>query len=165
MEETNNADGVRVVARFFVKGDVRSSKNSRRSVKDGGGTLRVIKGDAAKAYANSSVIEWMRHAKAFREACAGLAQPYSVAFQWHRKTEGSFDHTGPLEMALDCMTGKMFKDQERRNPGICGRASWIDDDDVSRIQPLPLSKVVHAKDAPGVEVILLSGDPLASLSL
>ena len=136
---------------IFIEGDVRSSKNSQRIGRRQDGSPLVMHSKAASAYVTASKPQWMDNADSFKRAAEGLPRPLIVAFQWVRKTKGSFDHTGPLEMVLDCMTGKKFKD-----PSM----SWIKDDTAGDICPIPISKVIHNKDRAGVYITLLEKHPL-----
>jgi len=136
---------------IFIEGDVRSSKNSQRIGRRQDGSPLVMHSKAASAYVTASKPQWRDNADSFKRAAEGLSRPLIVAFQWVRKTKGSFDHTGPLEMVLDCMTGKKFKD-----PSM----SWIEDDTAGDICPIPISKVIHDKSRAGVYITLLEKHPL-----
>ncbi len=140
-----------------------SSKNSRRLVTPkGGGKPSVIQSKAADGYVNATAHLWAQHADGFRRAAAewhkdGRRLP--VLFAWVRATVQTFDHTGPLEMALDCMTGHKFRQLDRRYPGFSKRAAWIGDDDVDSV--VPYMHPVWTVDAqnPGVHVFLLDRHP------
>lgn len=136
---------------IFIAGDVRSSKNSQRIAKRQDGSPLVMQSKAATAYVKESRSQWRDNADSFKRAAENLPKPLSVVFQWVRKTKGQFDHTGPLEMALDCMTGKKFKD-----PSM----AWIADDTAADICPIPHPIVLHDKHNAGVYITLLAKHPL-----
>ena len=136
---------------IFIAGDVRSSKNSQRIAKRQDGSPLVMQSKAATAYVKESRSQWRDNADSFKRAAENLPKPLSVVFQWVRKTKGQFDHTGPLEMALDCMTGKKFKDESM---------AWIADDTAADICPIPHPIVLHDKLNAGVYITLLAKHPL-----
>ena len=144
----------RVLHRVFIHGDVRSSKNSRRVVKDGGGRVRSIDSAAAKAYTSYTSPEWLRHAAAFRAAASGLPRPLHVVFVFTRATHARFDSGNLAAMLLDCMTGQKLPPASK----VAGR--WIDDDTAAEVRDICAPGWCVDKHKPGVEILLLDKDPL-----
>jgi hypothetical protein len=156
----------RALITLFVRGEVRSSKNSRVARKGKGGKTFMAQGKAADAYVNSTADQWHNLAPQFRAAVAtlrasGHTGPLVVVIQWHRvplksgKGFATFDHLGPGEMVLDCMTGKKFESFDRHAPGFSKRAAWIEDDSASHIAPIFHPVVLLDADKPGVSITLL----------
>lgn len=160
----------RVLLTLFIKGEVRSSKNSRVARKGKNGSTYMAQGKAADAYVNSTADQWHNLAPRFREAvkalrASGQTGPLVVLIQWHRtplKTKegfATFDHLGPGEMVLDCMTGRKFHAIDRKVPGFSKRAAWMEDDDAATIAPLFHPVVLLSQDNPGVSISLLDSFP------
>ena len=149
-----------ILLRIFIAGEVRSSKNSQRLVPGKKGKARMIQSEAAEAYVNFTAHQWKGNAKAFRAAAKDLPRPLTVGFLWVRGTKQTYDQTGPLEMVLDCMTGKKFKAIDKAMPGFAKSASWIDDDTREEICPLLYKHHIHDPQNPGVHIFLYADHPI-----
>lgn len=151
---------MKVLHHVFIAGDVPSSKNSKRLVNTKGkGKARIIQSEASMAYVNSTAEQWRTAAPAFREAAKGLPRPLAVLFIWVRRTKQGFDHTGPLEMALDCMTGHKFKKLDIRYPGYSADCAFLPDDDTDDVCPGMWPIILYDKENPGTHILLLEDHP------
>lgn len=120
-----------------IHGEIHSSKNSRRVIRDGGGKVRVIKSKAAVADEKVMGVELLVQLSEWERMTAGQDYPYSVVFYFIRATKRKWDFANLVQGVADAMV----------------KAGYIPDDDVSHFIPVYGGHEVD-KNNPGVDIYL-----------
>ncbi len=79
----------------------------------------------------------------FQYLVAQLPPPYYIEFTFHRKTKHKFDYINATQVLADEMV----------------KSNWLPDDDTKYLKPY-YGDPVHNKTNPGVEIKLLSHQPI-----
>lgn len=121
---------------FNIKGNVPSSKNSKRIVRHGNKTL-IINSKQTMTYIKSSESDWLSKAVLFRSATKKNTKPLRVYFEFIRDSKRKFDYINPAQTVQDLMT----------------KYGWIDDDNCDEIVPIFMPYKYNKKD-PGVNIYI-----------
>lgn len=105
---------------IFIPGNVPSSKNSRRLVVKNG-KPKSYESKLCAAYKEQTRSYWINYTAAFKKLCIGKEKPIRVVFYFIRSSNRRFDWHNLVQLPLDLMS----------------QNSWIDDDNISQIVPVP----------------------------
>ena len=114
--------------KWFIPGNVPSSKNSRRWT----GKFFIASKTTMK-YRKQSESYYKQHAKTFAKEFAKYKLPVYVSFKFIRGTRHKFDHVNPLQTVQDEIV----------------KHGWIEDDNANFIIPV-IEDFEYDKNNPGV---------------
>jgi len=128
-----------VAAEFFIRGNVPSSKNSKRWT-----GKYIIGSKPTMRYIKENFCQYQQMQAQFKEALNLVSgPPYYIEFTFRRKTKQKFDYTNIVQIVLDLMV----------------KANCLPDDDSSHIKPY-FGTPIHDKENPGVTIKILKQQPL-----
>ena len=136
---------VKILCSYFIRGNVASSKNSKRIVKKGK-FRSLIDSAASMTYKSNSFNDYEDAAIFFKPYMEKLSPPYQFAFTFFRKTNSAFDYVNLAQGPLDQMT----------------KVGIYADDNIRFCKPHFFDGFKVEGD-PGLWISLLSGDPLIDL--
>lgn len=119
--------------RFFIPGNVPSSKNSRQWT----GKYFVVS-KYVREYEKNTHQVYRAYAPIFRKATANLLKPLTIEFQFVRNSRRRFDYINPAQTVQDAMV----------------KYGWIDDDNAEEIIPV-FRPYVYDKTNSGVIINIL----------
>ena len=120
--------------RFFIPGNVPSSKNSK--VWTG---KFLINSKTTRAYIKESEDYWLTYTEEFRLIFDSLPKPVHVSFEFIRASRHKFDYANPLNTVQDLMV----------------KYGWLPDDNADEILPV-LVPYSYNKEKAGVYIEILS---------
>lgn len=118
---------------IFIKGNVPSSKNSKRWT----GKM-LINSKTVMKYKKNTCDDWWSNCIKFKEMIQGKEKPYKIGFYFIRDSKRKFDYINAAQLPLDLM-------QEY---------DWIEDDNVENVIPVFLGYEVD-KENPGIRIEIL----------
>lgn len=119
--------------KIFIKGNVPSSKNSKRWT-----GITLINSETVMKYKENSYIDWWKNAKKFQKMIKGKEKPYKIGFYFIRNSRRKFDYVNVAQLPLDLM-------QEYK---------WIENDNMENVIPIFLGYEVDKKN-PGIIIEVL----------
>lgn len=132
---------------FFISGNVPSSKNSQTWT----GRF-LVKSKTSQRYIKETQLQWIKHAKQFREQFDKLPKPVPVGLHFVRGSRHRWDFHNAVQILADLMT----------------QNNWIADDCFSEVFfiPLPVNNNFYQydKENPGVYIQILDCDYITTLN-
>jgi len=125
---------------FFIPGNVPSSKNGRRIIRQSG-KVRSIGSKACLQYKAETAYIYANEGRRFRELIDGVSPPYFIGFTFLRKTTQKFDYINMAQIVQDSM--------------VLG--NWLPDDNCDILIPVFKHYRIDRK-IPGVIISLLMID-------
>jgi hypothetical protein len=119
--------------KFFIPGNVPSSKNGRRWT-----GKYFIASKTVVNYRKNAKAHYLKHAAAFRNELAKHSLPVQISLKFIRGTKHKFDYINPAQTVQDDMV----------------TYGWIDDDNADNIIPVFLD-YQYSKSNPGVIIEIL----------
>ena len=118
---------------IFIKGNVPSSKNSKRWT----GKM-LINSKTVMRYKKNTCDEWWCNCLKFKELIKNKEKPYKIGFYFIRDSKRKFDYINAAQLPLDLM-------QE---------FDWVEDDNMENVIPVFLGYEVD-KENPGIRIEIL----------
>lgn len=128
---------------IFIRGNVPSSKNSKRIVRHGNKNV-IIWSKAATEYTRVSKPQWLDNKAHFLRMIEDKEPPYKIGFHFVRSSRHKYDFVNPLQTVQDLMV----------------KYDWIEDDNITIVIPIPIKinneYTSYDKDNPGVYINVLN---------
>jgi hypothetical protein len=120
-----------------IKGEIHSSKNSRRIMRSKSGAPFIAKSERAKEDEGTFSVQLYNQRETWRKMMRGHDFPIILVFFFRRATKSKFDYVNIAQGVLDAMV----------------KAEYIPDDDANHVIPAFLPYVVD-RDNPGCELTI-----------
>jgi hypothetical protein len=118
-----------------IKGEIHSSKNSRRIMRSKSGSPFIAKSVRAKEDEGTFSVQLYNQREKWLEMMKGHKFPITLVFLFRRATKHQFDYVNIAQGVLDAMV----------------RAEYLPDDDANHVIPAFLPYVLD-RDNPGCEL-------------
>ena len=122
------------MAKYFIPGNVPSSKNGRRWT-----GRYFISSKTVMKYRKDTAPYFKKHAKSFKKEVSKYKLPVKVAFTFIRGTKHKFDYINPAQTVQDDMV----------------KHGWLEDDNMENIIPV-FKPYKYDKKNPGVVIEIIN---------